>query len=184
VCRRSGGSEHPPPGKGAAHAAPCLFLDCPSRPSCPARAAAVPVLPPPVPDKPTSTTHVWGWLVGLWDAIGCSLDPNGCATVALQPGEVRPEPANRGEIGCTIDLTAARSSPLGAGVDGIDDAHSALDSSVTAGEFLRDRGRFVQPGFHPCTIPWQGCWFFFSGFGHSRERGASPANSGPGGLPL
>lgn len=38
------------------------------------------------------STQVWAWLTGLWAAVGCTIDPGGCAPAVDQ-----------GEIGCSID---------------------------------------------------------------------------------
>lgn len=48
--------------------------------------------------------QAWGWLVSLWDAVGCTIDPNGGCVPAAGP---EPPSATAGwdlgEIGCTAD---------------------------------------------------------------------------------
>jgi hypothetical protein len=54
--------------------------------------------------------QAWAWLTGLWDAIGCTIDPSGCAG-AVDQGDVGcsidPDgcaaAVDRGDIGCSAD---------------------------------------------------------------------------------
>jgi hypothetical protein len=54
---------------------------------------------------------VWDWLTGLWDAIGCSLDPSGgCAPNAGTPAPTdASEGRDLGEIGCSLDPSGCSS---------------------------------------------------------------------------
>ena len=54
---------------------------------------------------PAPAAGVWGWLVALWDAVGCSLDPDGhCTPNAGLPASTGTQPGdNLGEVGCSLD---------------------------------------------------------------------------------
>jgi hypothetical protein len=45
--------------------------------------------------------QAWGWLVSLWDAVGCSIDPSGGCIPAGAPSE--PVELDFGDVGCSID---------------------------------------------------------------------------------
>jgi hypothetical protein len=49
--------------------------------------------------------QLWSWLTGFWDAVGCSLDPNGhCAPDAGSPATAgTPTEPDLGEVGCSLD---------------------------------------------------------------------------------
>jgi hypothetical protein len=48
---------------------------------------------------------VWAWFVAIWDAVGCSIDPNGhCAPDAGPPATTEvPAGEDLGEVGCSLD---------------------------------------------------------------------------------
>lgn len=61
----------------------------------------------PTPAKPTDESPVrqaWIWLTGLWDAIGCTIDPNGgCVPVVGTEPPSATSGWDLGEIGCSAD---------------------------------------------------------------------------------
>ena len=48
-------------------------------------------------------SSLWQWMAAQWSKVGCTLDPDGCASsgqdLAMQPND----PQNKADVGCTAD---------------------------------------------------------------------------------